>query len=51
MIVGGVVRFVFAVKTGNFTEEAIMTTATTIVAGIGFLVSKDQNVTGGSVKQ
>lgn len=48
MIVGGVVRFIFAYQAGNFTEESIMTTVTAILGGIGFLFSKDNNVTGGT---
>ena len=51
MIVGGVVRFYFAVKSGNFSEEAIMTSVTAILGGIGLLFAKDSNVTGGSVQQ
>lgn len=51
MIAGGIVRFIFAMKSGNFSEEAIMTTVSSVLTGIGFLVSKDQNVTGGTVQQ
>ncbi|WP_445454116.1 hypothetical protein [Flavobacterium sp. 25HG05S-40] len=46
LIIGGVVRFYFAVKAGNFTEEAITTCATSILGGIGLLFAKDQDVTG-----
>ncbi len=44
-IVGGIVRFYFAIKSGNITEEAVMTTATAIVSGIGLLFARDNNVT------
>ncbi len=46
MIVGGVVRFIFALKTGMFTEEAVMTTVTAILGGVGLLLAKDGDVTG-----
>lgn len=44
-IAGGLVRMAFAIKSGNVTEEAVMTTITTIVTGIGLLVARDNNVT------
>jgi len=50
-IAGGITRFIFAVKSGEFTEESIMTTLTAILAGIGLLLAKDSNVTGGTVQQ
>lgn len=50
-IVGGIVRFYFAVKAGNITEEAVLTATTAILTGIGLISAKDNNVTGGSVQQ
>lgn len=46
MIVGGLVRLGFAFKSENFTEEAIMTSVTAVTAGVGFLLAKDNDVTG-----
>ena len=51
MIVGGATRLMFAIKSGNFTEEAIMSSSTLIVGGIGLVFAKDSNVTGGNVQQ
>lgn len=51
MIIGGIVRLAFAIKSGNFTEEAITTTAGAILTGIGLMFAKDSNVTGGDVQQ
>jgi hypothetical protein len=51
MIAGGIVRLAFAIKAGNFTEEAIMTSVTAITGGIGLLLAKDNDVTGGKVAQ
>lgn len=51
MIVGAAVRLFFAWRSGDFTEESIMTSATAIVGGIGLLVAKDNNVTGGTKHQ
>lgn len=51
MIVGGLVRLYFASKSGNFSEEAIMTSLTAILGGVGLIVAKDGNVTGGTVQQ
>lgn len=44
-IVGGIVRFYFAVKAGQFTEEAITTSLTAVLSGIGLLFARDNNVT------
>lgn len=44
-IIGGITRFGFAVAHGNFNEEAIMTSATTILLGVGLLFARDVNVT------
>lgn len=44
-IVGGIVRFYFAVKAGQFTEEAITTSLTAILSGVGLLFARDNNVT------
>ena len=43
MIVGGVVRAYFAIRSGSFTEEAVMTTATTILGGVGLLFARDND--------
>lgn len=51
MILGGIVRFYFAIKSGLINEESIMTSCTAILGGIGLMFSKDFNVTGGNVKQ
>lgn len=51
MIAGGVTRLMFAVKANNFTEEAIMSSVTLIVGGIGLIFAKDSNVTGGDTQQ
>ena len=48
MIIGGITRLIFAIKNNQFTEEAITTTATTILGGVGLLFAKDSNVTGGT---
>lgn len=48
-IAGGIVRLAFAIKSGNVSEEAVMTTITTIVTGIGLLVARDNNVTSEQV--
>lgn len=50
-IIGGLTRLGFAIKSGNFSEEAIMTSATAILTGLGLMFAKDSNVTGGSVQQ
>lgn len=50
-IIGGVTRLAFAIANNQFTEEAIMTSATTILGGIGLLFAKDGDVTGGARQQ
>lgn len=45
-IVGGVTRLIFAIKTGNFTEEALTTSIGGILGGIGFILSADNTSTG-----
>lgn len=44
-IIGGVVRLIFAFSNHGVTEEAIMTSATTILLGVGLLFARDVNVT------
>lgn len=44
-IVGGVIRFWFAFKAGQITEESIMTSVTAILTGVGLLFARDNNVT------
>lgn len=46
LIIGGIVRLIFAFKAGNFSEESVMTSATTVTTGVGLLFAKDFNVTG-----
>jgi hypothetical protein len=50
-IIGGVTRLIFAIRSGDFSEEAIMTSATAILAGVGLLFAKDNDVTGGTIQQ
>lgn len=45
-IVGGVIRLIFAIKSGNFTEEALTTSIGGILGGIGFILSADNTSTG-----
>lgn len=49
MIVGAIVGLVFAFKNNAINEGTVMGAATAIVGGVGLLVAKDNNVTGGSV--
>lgn len=42
-IVGGIVRLVFACKSGAITEEAVMTTFTTLITGVGLLLARDND--------
>ena len=42
-IAGGIVRFIFACKSGNITEESVMTTLTAIAGGIGLLYARDND--------
>lgn len=48
-ILGGIVRLCFAVKAGNVTEEAVMTTLIAIVTGLGLIYARDNNVTSEQV--
>lgn len=47
-IVGSLVGFYFAFKSGNINEGTIMALATSFLTGIGLLLSKDADVTGGT---
>lgn len=51
MIVGGIVAIYFASKTNNINEASIMACVTSVLAGIGLIFAKDNNVTGGSTPQ
>jgi len=51
LIAGGITRLLFAVKSGNYTEESIITTISAVLTGIGLVFAKDSNVTGGDVQQ
>ena len=43
-VAGGVARVCFALKNGQLTEEAVTTSLTGILAGIGLLFARDNNV-------
>jgi len=49
MIVGAIVGLVFAFKNNAVNEGTVMAAVTSIMGGVGLLVAKDNNVTGGSV--
>lgn len=49
MIAGAIVGLYFAYKSNNLNEGTIMGAVTAIIGGVGFLFSKDNNVTGGTV--
>jgi len=40
-ILGGLTRLIFAIKSGVFNEEVVMTCATTIVGGVGLILAAD----------
>lgn len=42
-IIGGITRLVFAIQNKDLTEEAVMTVATGILAGVGLLFARDFN--------
>jgi hypothetical protein len=48
-IVGALTTFGFAIKNKTVTQEVIIGCVTGILLGVGLLVAKDQNVTGGDV--
>lgn len=48
MIVGAIVGLVFAFINHNVTEASVMAAVVAVVGGIGLLVAKDSNVTGGT---
>ena len=48
-IVGAVTGLVFAIVNKNLTPEVITTCIGSILAGIGLILAKDSNVTGGNV--
>lgn len=49
MILGAIVGLYFAYNNNLLNEGTVMTALTAIVGGIGLIVSKDSNVTGGNV--
>ena len=51
MIVSGIIGFYFAYKTGNVNEGTITGSVTAILGGIGLILAKDSNVTGGTTPQ
>lgn len=51
MVVAGIVGLYFAAKAGNITEGTVMAGLTSVLGGIGLILAKDSNVTGGSVQQ
>lgn len=48
-ILGGLTRLAFAIKAGNVTEEAVLTTLTAIVGGIGLVLARDNDRTSEQV--
>ena len=48
-ILGGLTRIAVAIKAGNITEEAVMTTLTAIVGGIGLVFARDNDKTSEQV--
>ena len=51
LIASGLARGYFAYQSGQINEEAVMTSTTAIVTGVGLVLAKDSNVTGGTVVQ
>ena len=51
LIAGGLARGYFAYQSGQISEEAVMTSTTSIITGVGLIVAKDSNVTGGTIDQ
>ena len=49
-IAGGLTRLVFAIKAGNVTEEAVMTTLTAVIGGVGLIFARDNDKTSEQVK-
>jgi hypothetical protein len=43
LVVGGAIRLYFAIKAGNITEEAITTSLTGILSGIGLIFARDND--------
>jgi len=50
-IIGGLVRIGFMIKAGGVSEEGVMTTVTTILTGIGFLLTRDNDKSTESVQK
>lgn len=49
MVVGGITGLVFAIKANNVSEASISAAITAILGGVGLILAKDKNVTGGTV--
>ena len=49
MEVGAITGLVYAIIGKQLTPEIIMTCATGVLGGIGLILAKDNNVTGGNV--
>ena len=49
MIVGAIVGLVFAFINHSINEANVMGALTAVVGGVGLLVAKDNNVTGGTI--
>ena len=50
MVVGGVVGFYLAIKSNSVNEGTITGCLTAILGGIGLILAKDSDVTGGNRK-
>lgn len=51
LILTGITAIVFAAKKGTLDQTVISASATSILSGIGLILAKDSNVTGGTVQQ
>jgi uncharacterized membrane protein AbrB (regulator of aidB expression) len=51
MVVSGIVGLYFAWKSNNLNEGTITACLGSILGGIGLILAKDSNVTGGTIQQ
>lgn len=51
LIIAGTLGLYFAWKNNQLNEASVTASVTSILGGIGLLNAKDNNVTGGTVKQ
>ena len=47
MILSGILGFVFGIKNHNLSDATITGSSTAIIGGVGLILAKDKNVTGG----